>query len=86
MAKNMHITVFKICDRVHDCLPLYELLNEFQKGHSHIAVVLKSRKGVMKSPEKEARPSIIKLNMNLNSKQRNAVIKGKIKLKYSLLY
>ncbi|GMY07320.1 DUF21 domain-containing protein At5g52790 [Fagus crenata] len=61
--------------RVHDCLPLYELLNEFQKGHSHIAVVLKSKKGVMKSPEKEARPSIIKLNMNLNSKQRNAVIK-----------
>ncbi|KAB1204905.1 hypothetical protein CJ030_MR7G015261, partial [Morella rubra] len=27
--------------RIHDCLPLYDLLNEFQKRHSHMAVVIK---------------------------------------------
>uniref|UniRef100_A0A7N2MIJ4 CNNM transmembrane domain-containing protein n=2 Tax=Quercus lobata TaxID=97700 RepID=A0A7N2MIJ4_QUELO len=62
--------------RIHDCLPLYELLNEFQKGQSHIAVVIKRKKEVMENPEKEANPSMIKLNMNLNSSQRHLVIKG----------
>ncbi|KAM7274306.1 hypothetical protein ACFE04_028970 [Oxalis oulophora] len=27
--------------RVHDCLPLYDILHQFQKGHSHMAVVIK---------------------------------------------
>ena len=27
--------------RVADNMPLYDILNEFQKGHSHIAVVYK---------------------------------------------
>ncbi|KAM4076285.1 hypothetical protein ACJW30_12G051300 [Castanea mollissima] len=63
-------------DEIYDCLPLYGLLNEFQKGHSHIAVVIKSKKEVTENPEKEANPSMIKLNMNLNSSQRHLIIKG----------
>ncbi|XP_062154574.1 DUF21 domain-containing protein At5g52790-like isoform X2 [Alnus glutinosa] len=65
--------VIRRIPRVHDRLPLYDLLNEFQKGHSHMAVVIK---GVREStPEKEAKPSPIKLNINLNSRQRHAVRK-----------
>ena len=28
-------------DRVSEDMPLYDILNEFQKGHSHMAVVVK---------------------------------------------
>jgi len=28
-------------DRVSEEMPLYDILNEFQKGHSHMAVVVK---------------------------------------------
>ena len=38
--------------RVADDLPLYDILNEFQKGHSHMAVVVKRTKEVGASPEK----------------------------------
>lgn len=39
LIKN--VTIRKI-PRVYDDLPLYDILNEFQKGHSHMAVVVKS--------------------------------------------
>ncbi|KAL7586035.1 DUF21 domain-containing protein At5g52790 [Lactuca sativa] len=29
--------------RIHECLPLYEMLNLFQKGQSHMAVVVRSK-------------------------------------------
>ncbi|WOK99022.1 DUF21 domain-containing protein [Canna indica] len=35
-----NVTIRRI-PRVHDDLPLYDILNEFQKGHSHMAVVVK---------------------------------------------
>lgn len=35
--------IFKICGRVHDQLPLYDILDQFQKGHSHMAVVVKCK-------------------------------------------
>ncbi|KAK8945827.1 DUF21 domain-containing protein [Platanthera guangdongensis] len=38
LIKN--VTIRKI-PRVYDDLPLYDILNEFQKGHSHMAVVVK---------------------------------------------
>ncbi|KAK3220211.1 hypothetical protein Dsin_014181 [Dipteronia sinensis] len=34
--------------RVHDHLPLYDILNQFQKGHSHMAVVVKCKNDVNK--------------------------------------
>ena len=30
-----------MCARVPETMPLYDILNEFQKGHSHMAVVVK---------------------------------------------
>ncbi|RWV81691.1 hypothetical protein GW17_00056861 [Ensete ventricosum] len=35
-----NVTIRKI-PRVYDDLPLYDMLNEFQKGHSHMSVVVK---------------------------------------------
>ncbi|XP_059459979.1 DUF21 domain-containing protein At5g52790-like [Corylus avellana] len=65
--------VIRRIPRVHGCLPLYDLLNEFQKGHSHMAVVIK---GVRESSlEKEAESSIIKLNVNLNSRQSSHALR-----------
>lgn len=30
-----------VCARVSETMPLYDILNEFQKGHSHMAVVVR---------------------------------------------
>jgi metal transporter CNNM len=38
---------------VADDLPLYDILNEFQKGHSHMAVVVKRTKEAGASNEKQ---------------------------------
>ncbi|XP_037426515.1 DUF21 domain-containing protein At2g14520-like isoform X1 [Triticum dicoccoides] len=46
-----HVTIRKI-PRVADDLPLYDILNEFQKGHSHMAVVVKRTKEEGASVEK----------------------------------
>ncbi|CAA6673725.1 unnamed protein product [Spirodela intermedia] len=41
-----------LCSRVADDLPLYDMLNEFQKGHSHMAVVVKQIKDTSTTVEK----------------------------------
>ncbi|OVA16960.1 CBS domain [Macleaya cordata] len=46
-----HATIRKI-PRVPDHLALYEILNEFQKGQSHMAVVVKSMKDLIATPER----------------------------------
>ncbi|XP_022140974.1 DUF21 domain-containing protein At5g52790 isoform X3 [Momordica charantia] len=40
-----NLTIRKV-PRVHENLPLYDILNQFQQGHSHMAVVIKSHKEV----------------------------------------
>lgn len=50
-------TCFSVIPRVSENMPLYDILNEFQKGHSHIAVVyrdLKEMKGVPKNTKGES--------------------------------
>ncbi|CAN6302488.1 unnamed protein product [Urochloa humidicola] len=47
-----NVTIRKI-PRVADDLPLYDILNEFQKGHSHMAVVVKRTKEAGTSTEKQ---------------------------------
>jgi metal transporter CNNM len=48
---------------VADDLPLYDILNEFQKGHSHMAVVVKRTKEAGASAEKNnGVPSDYKIN------------------------
>uniref|UniRef100_A0A1D1YDY9 DUF21 domain-containing protein At5g52790 n=1 Tax=Anthurium amnicola TaxID=1678845 RepID=A0A1D1YDY9_9ARAE len=46
-----NVTIRKI-PRVPDDLPLYDMLNEFQKGHSHMAVVVKGTKDTGATVEK----------------------------------
>ncbi|PKA60436.1 DUF21 domain-containing protein [Apostasia shenzhenica] len=47
-----NVTIRKI-PRVYDDLPLYDILNEFQKGHSHMAVVVKHANDIEKSMERK---------------------------------
>ncbi|KAJ4833760.1 hypothetical protein Tsubulata_036244 [Turnera subulata] len=48
--------------RVHDRLPLYDILNQFQKGQSHMAVVVKSKDDVEHAG---AQPDVLKININV---------------------
>ncbi|KAH6833221.1 CBS domain protein [Perilla frutescens var. hirtella] len=47
------VTIRRI-PRVAETLPLYDILNEFQKGHSHMAVVVKQSTNTMDEPAKQA--------------------------------
>ncbi|KAL8199754.1 hypothetical protein R6Q57_013322 [Mikania cordata] len=44
--KNLNIQKIP---RIHECLPLYEMLNLFRKGNSHMAVVVKSKNTLAKT-------------------------------------
>ncbi|KAI3762493.1 hypothetical protein L1987_52923 [Smallanthus sonchifolius] len=44
--KNLNIQKIP---RIHECLPLYEMLNLFRKGQSHMAVVVKSKNTLAKT-------------------------------------
>ncbi|KAL7107036.1 hypothetical protein ACP275_06G028700 [Erythranthe tilingii] len=43
-----NLTIRRI-PRFHECLPLYDILNQFQKGQSHMAVVIKSNNSLVKN-------------------------------------
>ncbi|KAI6672387.1 hypothetical protein NL676_000293 [Syzygium grande] len=58
--------------RVQDCLPLYDILNQFQKGHSHMAVVIKCKKGLNDIGE-NAKPTTISINVDSDSKQQSNI-------------
>ncbi|CAN6463853.1 unnamed protein product [Victoria cruziana] len=67
-----NVTIRKI-PRVREYLPLYSLLNEFQKGHSHMAVVVKY---TMEPTENiNGRPSMLESRIGINKKRRD--IEGK---------
>ncbi|XP_056160274.1 DUF21 domain-containing protein At5g52790-like [Syzygium oleosum] len=65
------VTIRKI-PRVQDCLPLYDILNQFQKGHSHMAVVIKCKKGLNDIGE-NAKPNTISINVDSDSKQQSNI-------------
>ncbi|KAJ9679549.1 hypothetical protein PVL29_021461 [Vitis rotundifolia] len=70
-----NLTIRRI-PRVYDCLPLYDILNQFQKGHSHMAVIVKCKKDVKTNTEKaNTKPCTFAIN-NSNSRQRQAENKG----------
>lgn len=63
--------------RVRDDLPLYDILNEFQKGHSHMAVVVKCMKGVGATIEDASKNvSMFEKRMFLNTMQTAAEDEG----------
>ncbi|KAK6925878.1 CNNM, transmembrane domain, partial [Dillenia turbinata] len=73
------LTIRKI-PRFYDCLPLYDILNQFQKGHSHMGVVVKCKKDVNMAAETEnarAMPRMSKTNSSYNSRQKQTKKPGK---------
>lgn len=71
--------ILKICCRVHDQLPLYDILNQFQKGHSYMAVVVKRKKDAKEIAEMaKSKATVSETNMSSNLKQRQAELKGKV--------
>lgn len=64
---------------MHDQLPLYDILNQFQKGHSHMAVVVKCKNDAKEIAEIEkSKATVYEININSNSKQRQAELKGNV--------
>ncbi|KAJ6960813.1 DUF21 domain-containing protein [Populus alba x Populus x berolinensis] len=46
--------------RVPDLLPLYDIMNQFQKGHSHMAIVVKSKNDVNETSQKaNSKPTML---------------------------
>ncbi|KAG6742248.1 hypothetical protein POTOM_055538 [Populus tomentosa] len=46
--------------RVPDLLPLYDIMNQFQKGHSHMAIVVKSKNDVNETAQKaNSKPTML---------------------------
>lgn len=65
-------------DRVHEDYPLYGILNQFQKGHSHMAVVVKCKKDVKSTVIGAAgKPTTLDIVTNSNSKLTQEDRKGK---------
>lgn len=57
---------FHLSHRVSEDMPLYDILNEFQKGHSHIAVVYKDVKETLKiGKESETLEASLRKGVNI---------------------
>ncbi|KAH9677554.1 DUF21 domain-containing protein [Citrus sinensis] len=74
-----NLTIRRI-PRVHDQLPLYDILDQFQKGHSHMAVVVKCKNDSKEiaEMEKSKAPMQHDININSNLKQRQGELKGNV--------
>ncbi|KAI8028831.1 DUF21 domain-containing protein [Camellia lanceoleosa] len=64
--------------RVEDSLPLYDILNQFQKGHSHMAAVVKSKHNDKDSAGNATdKNDMITININSNSSILQKQAEGK---------
>lgn len=69
--------------RVHENWPLYDVLKLFQKGHSHMAVVVKCKKDPKQtSKDPKARPDFTSIRIQSNPELTQADGKGKSYLDY----
>lgn len=64
------------CDRVYENWPLYDILHEFQKGHSHMAVVIKNKKDVEDTEKRGGKHSVLDIDVNPHSNKIRAERKG----------
>jgi len=65
------VTIYSSCS-VSENMPLYDILNEFQKGHSHIAVVYKDLNGKNEAPKRVKDGEQQDLRDNYKNKGENA--------------
>ncbi|KAG6576694.1 DUF21 domain-containing protein, partial [Cucurbita argyrosperma subsp. sororia] len=68
-----NLTIRKV-PRVHENLPLYDILNQFQQGHSHMAVVIKSHK--------EAREPADSKTVDFNESELETTTRTETELEY----
>ncbi|TKY45769.1 DUF21 domain-containing protein [Spatholobus suberectus] len=66
--------------RVSENMPLYDILNEFQKGHSHIAVVYRDLNDKNKAPKKVNDGEQLDLKDNCKNKLENMTLDKGAKL------
>ncbi|KAK9143851.1 hypothetical protein Syun_013251 [Stephania yunnanensis] len=62
--------------RVNDCSPLYQILNEFQEGNSHMAVVVKCAKDVKTTPINNVKSKTPMSKMKMHRKESKSRKKG----------
>ncbi|CAO2838744.1 unnamed protein product [Amaranthus hypochondriacus] len=70
-----NLTIRKI-SRFYDHLPLYDILNQFQKGHSHMGVVVKSKQDLKDMSDTTSNSSISVVKANLIAKPEKSKGKG----------
>ncbi|GMP24600.1 hypothetical protein CsSME_00001808 [Camellia sinensis var. sinensis] len=76
--KPISILTIRRIPRVGDSLPLYDILNQFQKGHSHMAAVVKSKHNVKDSVGNATdKNDMITININSNSSILQKQVEGK---------
>ncbi|XP_027354070.1 DUF21 domain-containing protein At1g47330 [Abrus precatorius] len=73
------MTIRKI-PRVSENMPLYDILNEFQKGHSHIAVVYRDLNNKNEAPEKVKDGEQLDLEDSVKNKGENTPLDKGAKL------
>ncbi|CAI8591314.1 unnamed protein product [Vicia faba] len=76
------VTIRKI-PRVPEMMPLYDILNEFQKGHSHMAVVVRNFDKIgQQSSNNNCNDSVrdVKINIDVEKTPQEKMLKNKMQL------
>lgn len=76
-----NVTIRKI-PRVPETTPLYDMLNEFQKGHSHMAVVVRKQNSELSTSEYTEKETAKEVRVDIDSGQQAR--EGHLKSKRSL--
>lgn len=71
-ACHYKVVIISSSCSVSENMPLYDILNEFQKGHSHIAVVYKDLNSKSEAPKKVKDGEQHDLRDNYKNKGENA--------------
>ncbi|KAL6952056.1 hypothetical protein U1Q18_041697 [Sarracenia purpurea var. burkii] len=72
ISETFSLDINSKLDMVYDNWPLYDILNQFQKGHSHMAVVVKCEMDAKENSE-DAKPN---MKANLYSKPKQTERRG----------
>lgn len=64
--ETAHNSQYIICHRVYDNWPLYDILNQFLKGHSQMAAVVKGKDIKYDKDNSADKPSLVNINTTLN--------------------
>lgn len=67
--------------RVSEMMPLYDILNDFQKGHSHMAVVVREKENPEKSVNGNQLEEGVKVDIDSENHQQEKSLKSKRSLK-----